>query len=684
MKRRAERELFTQGAVATRGLDFGNQSRIVKIAKTRVPLDPAGCQVAPSDQAQVVVCRNEHPAKTVVYDPVDVFPTRDSSGAHCLLGRKKDLAGCRQPDRSRGSRRLTRQTTARTTLKRIVAGNNLKPWLLALSFTTLLLLVPAAAVDQSEAGANKYFRRALSTVRTHFNIPALGGVLVMDGKVVVAGATGVRKQGNPIPVTDDDRFPIGSITKTFTGFVVSRLVQQNTVTWATSIQDVFPNIGSEQGIQPAYPPKMLAELMTHQADFPRDGNEGTICNTSNFTDYMLCGRNEFMRTNMKAMPQPSQVYSNIDPVIVANMVQQRTGQTWEQLVRDHIYTPLGLSAGFISSVDVDSIAEPQFHQETGYLNLANKHVPYTDGDKHNIGAPAGHVTISPKDMGKYLIELMPGVPGRVGALSDPTLTEHLEQFNTNRRVVRGGWIVDATSGETTTNWAPGQRILAHDGSHLKNYSRAQLLPDAKVGFCTMANSSRGGAGTSRGVGAVTKLNEHFKMMWYNQNVLTFFDEALGFKTTASSTASNNKYQIANLNDTDMLTSWRAAAPGSSLQLNTSKRLARLRGLVLIYPRAMHNIKELKIFATAGNGAESLLYAGTIDGNDNSVFEIEPAVGVNSLRVEFVNKSSQPTEIAEILLLYDDPVGRMSNKLKGLKAIDKVLIKAPPALGILKK
>ena len=117
--------------------------------------------------------------------------------------------------------------------------------------------------------------------------PAVGlavGV-VRRGSPTLLYSHGVANVADRTPATEHTVFRIGSITKTFTGFVVSRLVQQNTVTWETSIQDVFPNIGSEQGIQPAYPPKMLAELMTHQADFPRDGDEGTICDTSNFTDY---------------------------------------------------------------------------------------------------------------------------------------------------------------------------------------------------------------------------------------------------------------------------------------------------------------------------------------------------------------------------------------------------------------
>src|SRR6187455_1419042 len=90
--------------------------------------------------------------------------------------------------------------------------------------------LPQTLLGQNNKGAERYFRTVLQKVRTEFNVPALGGVLVIDGKTVVAGSYGVRKQGSVIAVTDNDRFPIGSISKTFTGFLAARLTQpQNNV-----------------------------------------------------------------------------------------------------------------------------------------------------------------------------------------------------------------------------------------------------------------------------------------------------------------------------------------------------------------------------------------------------------------------------------------------------------------------
>lgn len=555
-----------------------------------------------------------------------------------------------------------------------------RPPLLAVTAALALLSGPVTAVAHGEEAADAYFRTALGRIRTTYNVPAMGGVLVVNGKVVVAGAVGVRQQGTTSAVTDNDKFPIGSITKTFTGLVAAKLTQTYSngkplLTWDTKLKDVFPTLSSVSGIQSDYLGKTVAQFLTHQADLPNTPDETTSCDKSNFNDYMICGRLDYLKKNLKVTPDPTVDYSNVDPVVVAAMCQQKTGKIWEELLRQYLYNPLGMSAGFISNAYPNNAADPKFHSESGATNV---YVPYTEADKYNIAAPAGHVMISPPDMGKYLIELMPGAAGRVGVLNASVLKEYLNQLNTNRRVARGGWIIEANTGENNSNWAPGQKILWHNGSHCKNYSHAYLLPNAKVGFCTMANCGSCTATSPRGNAAVNAMNEQFKVMWYNHKVLTFFAGAASFAPTVSGTASGS-YSSGNLSDTDMLTTWKANAANSTLQLAAGSPLARITGLILITPRNRGNISSMKLYATTTGNVEQQVYSGPPGNSDNTVFEFNPALASSKLRLEFANNSGTTTELAEVLMLYDDPLRAIRNKLSGLKAIDKKVIQPPPVL-----
>src|SRR5437868_2514281 len=76
---------------------------------------------------------------------------------------------------------------------------------------------PAAPVDLAAV---------LEPIRRAHRLPALAAMVLRDGKVVARGAVGLRKAGWTTPVTIDDRFHIGSCTKSMTATLVAMLVDQ--------------------------------------------------------------------------------------------------------------------------------------------------------------------------------------------------------------------------------------------------------------------------------------------------------------------------------------------------------------------------------------------------------------------------------------------------------------------------
>ena len=94
-------------------------------------------------------------------------------------------------------------------------------------FISIFLFCQFKTNAQINAGADFYLDGILKKLRTQFNVPSVCGTLVIDGKIVAFGATGVRKQGNAAQVKDDDLFAIGSVTKTITGFLAAKVIEQN-------------------------------------------------------------------------------------------------------------------------------------------------------------------------------------------------------------------------------------------------------------------------------------------------------------------------------------------------------------------------------------------------------------------------------------------------------------------------
>ena len=534
-------------------------------------------------------------------------------------------------------------------------------------------------IVSAQNGVEVCFRHTLSKVRNESKVPALGGVLVYDGQIKAAGATGVRKEGTNINVTDNDRFPIGSISKTFTALVVAKAIQNTAqvialpqqqqqqqqlqgnivLSWNTKIKDVFPELAQERGIQAAYLDKTLAELTTHQSGLPRSGDESSACDKSNFIQYMFCGRNEHMRKNLKLAPQPANDYSNLGPVVAANMIQSRMKKTWETLVAEYIYNPLHMGAGFISTYDYNNVKDPMFHQNNGVGNVP---VPYSDWDRYNVAAPAGHVAISPRDMGKYLIELMPGAPGRVGILNNMNLDLYLNKLNNMRNTARGGW------GVTTRNWAPGMNVLNHNGSHGKNYAHAWFVPAGKFGFCAMTNVQ---GSTDIGVDAVNRMNENLKLMYLNNGVLGFYTpqmEAFNYILKSSS-----PINAKNLNDAELASKW-IGSNNASVDIAVAAQWA-VSGLVLCYAGASHNIKEIQIYSVNGSNQEKLLHKGA-PGTYRNVYQFSGgSLKGQTIRIRFVSTNNQAVEVNEIMAIQSHHQ-TLVQVLNGIPPAEKIAIAVP--------
>src|ERR1051325_7957365 len=75
--------------------------------------------------------------------------------------------------------------------------------------------------------------RMLEPIRVKHNLPALAAAVVVDGKIVVTNAVGFRKNGGPERVAVDDKFHLGSVTKSMTATVAAMLVEQGKTSWTT-------------------------------------------------------------------------------------------------------------------------------------------------------------------------------------------------------------------------------------------------------------------------------------------------------------------------------------------------------------------------------------------------------------------------------------------------------------------
>lgn len=102
------------------------------------------------------------------------------------------------------------------------------------------------------------------------------------------------------------------------------------------------------------------------------------------------------------------------------MAERVTGKTWEELIREYIFQPLGMThAGFGSTAGPGMLYGLVGH----HFDDFGIPVPQPPQDVP-VAGPAGTIHASMEDWGKFIADMLRGLEGR-GSLLLPATYEHL-------------------------------------------------------------------------------------------------------------------------------------------------------------------------------------------------------------------------------------------------------------------
>lgn len=291
------------------------------------------------------------------------------------------------------------------------------------AFLTILLLA-ASAFAHADDTLQAFLEQTLTATRAKAQLPAVAALIQIDGRIEAEAALGVRALGHPEPVTRGDRWHIGSDTKAFTSTMIARLVEQRVMSFDDTLADSFPDVAKD--MDPAYRDITVMQLLSHTAGLPplTDDKDlppflATIRSAEGVKAQRAAVAHEYL-----AMPSASRAgefeYSNLGYIIAGAIAEARTGETWEELIREQVFAPLGIvNAGFGAPGTSGKFDEPCGHQET-----AGKLVPLdpadTEGDNPAALGPAGTINISLRDWMLFAQDQLDGTHGRGKLLKTET------------------------------------------------------------------------------------------------------------------------------------------------------------------------------------------------------------------------------------------------------------------------
>jgi CubicO group peptidase (beta-lactamase class C family) len=269
------------------------------------------------------------------------------------------------------------------------------PYRLCLVFSLLCLLlpVPAGAVDFDAVLAD-YEAYAVKGMKD-WQVPGMAVAVVRGERIVCAKGFGTRRYGAALPVDKDTVFQVGSTTKAFTVALMASLVDEGKVGWDDRVIDHFPDFRM-------YDPWVTREFRIHDLFAQHSGLPPYAGDLQAFLGF---GRDRIVRSLRYIKPVYSfrDRFSYVNNLFVAGAKVEEimTGKTWEQLMRERILVPLGMTR---SSLDQAGLTGTENHSAL-HLLADGKPMVIEPGSPlmawPYIYGPAGGLNSTAMDMARW-------------------------------------------------------------------------------------------------------------------------------------------------------------------------------------------------------------------------------------------------------------------------------------------
>ena len=186
-------------------------------------------------------------------------------------------------------------------------------------------------------------------------IPGVVAIAANSKETIYQGAFGKRDLSKDDAMTLDSVFWIASMTKAITTAGAMQLVEQGKLSLEAPISKLLPDLASPQVLEgfdakgepklrPAKNPITLRHLMTHTAGFAYDMWNGDMVKylERSGTPGIITCKNDALKTPLMTDPGTRWEYgTNID--FVGKAVEAVSGKRLDAYLRDHLFTPLGMS-----------------------------------------------------------------------------------------------------------------------------------------------------------------------------------------------------------------------------------------------------------------------------------------------------------------------------------------------------
>ena len=206
---------------------------------------------------------------------------------------------------------------------------------------------PAAQPPTYDAAMPPVSAANLQSVLDRDLVPARTGTGALAPGTHAGVAVGVLQRGDRRTFAYGTAFPdsifeIGSISKTFTGLVLARMVDKGQVRFDEPVRELLP---AGTVAKPVGKEITLLDLATQHSGLPRmPGNFKPADMNNPYIDYRAANLYAYLAKRGVAKPSDADfVYSNLGFGLLGQALANRAGMSYSNLLRQEVTGPLGMS-----------------------------------------------------------------------------------------------------------------------------------------------------------------------------------------------------------------------------------------------------------------------------------------------------------------------------------------------------
>jgi len=307
-------------------------------------------------------------------------------------------------------------------------------------------------------------------------VPGVAVGILHEGEIAAAGF-GVTNVDHPLPVTDETLFQIGSITKTFTGTAIMRLVERGKVDLDAPARTFLPDF--KVADKAASSQATVRHLLTHMGGWIGDFFHDTGGGDDALPRYVA----EMVDLEQLAPLGTVWSYNNAGFYVAGYIIETVTGKSYQAALSELVLEPLGLENVYLDPGDVMTHRFAVGHNVEKEGAQVARPWPLP-----RAAYPAGGIACRVKDLLRYArFHLGDGTAKDGTRLLEATSMAlmHSPQVSI--------WGADESMGLT---WfvtdVDGTRQLSHGGGTVGQISLLTLVPEHNFAVAVFTNANRGG------------------------------------------------------------------------------------------------------------------------------------------------------------------------------------------------